>query len=144
MSTVTCLSRYFTHIAKTNRKVHYLHFPGQLIPCFATTLSITFFASGDTDSYFTIKYTWNDTKLQNLDFSDVENSKQPGLIKQDIYQSPALLKRFYTLSQSNRNSSLPQHRIVNKDGVSVEDKLVLFCQYGNLFRDCDMLEGNLI
>ena len=98
-------------------------------------------SSGDTDSYFTIKYTWNDTKLQNVDFSDVENSKQPGLVKQDIYQSPALLKRFYTLSQSKRNSSLHHHRIINKDGVSVEDKLVLFCQYGNLFRDCDMLEG---
>ena len=105
-------------------------------------LDLYFMHLGDTDSYFTIKYTWNDTKLPNIEFADVENSKQASLVKENVYQSPVLLKRFYTVSKSkNKTSSLPLHRVVNKAGVTVEDKLVLFEQYGNLFRDCDRLEG---
>ncbi len=59
------------------------------------------------------------------------------------------LKRFYLIPNQNDSETRTwaQHRHVSnantETGIKVEEELFLFYQYGNLFRDCDMLEGNL-
>jgi hypothetical protein len=81
----------------------------------------------DTSSYIAISYLHDDhAKFSNVD-------KYIG--NKTDYQSPAYIRRFYQPQIVRTNVSTD---VVLKE---VMDLVVLFEQYGNLFRDCDNLEG---
>lgn len=94
----------------------------------------------DTDSYFIIRYFW-----------DPRAKSRPPQFPANIsyYEPPALLHRY----EHTANVTRTVWAYNGIDNVTValsrpqtqklEDDVILFVQYGNLFRDCDNLEGEL-
>lgn len=56
-----------------------------------------------------------------------------------MYQPPILVHKYY----SHNISQLPPDTLDNSSWAA-ETTIILFVQYGNLFRDCDNLEGKII
>ena len=93
----------------------------------------------DTNSYVLLRYFW-DAKARS-----VRDPKFPGTNFED--QPPALLHNYYSLDNVIFNITTwnGTHNVTYiEEATRVhrhEDIIVLFIQYGNLFRDCDSLES---
>ena len=91
----------------------------------------------DTDTYLLLRYFWD---------PDRDKFRPPTFPGTEAhYQPPALLHRYYATrtvnvtyvnSTDNGTYTQQQHQTHKH-----EDVIVLFTEYGNLFRDCDDLEG---
>ena len=88
----------------------------------------------DTKSYIQLWY-----KRKQIDSVDNEEEEEPLLHQETLYQPPIFVSNFF----KNDNTHIQQKKssviTSNLEGGMV----VLFQQYGNLFRDCDALEGKL-
>lgn len=86
----------------------------------------------DTKSYIQLWY-----KRKHIDNVDNEEEEEPLLHQETLYQPPIFVSNFF----KNDNTHIQQKKssviTSNLEGGMV----VLFQQYGNLFRDCDALEG---
>ena len=96
----------------------------------------------DTDSYIKIDYYW-----------DLRARTQPlpvGCQKTTHYQSPALVYKYFYLETYSANRTYYDGCDNVTEQVTVtrvhrwQDIIVLYVQYGNLFRECDSLEGEFI
>ena len=89
----------------------------------------------DTNTYFLIRHTW------------AGSARAERMMTSEHYQPPALLTREYYF----RNVSMERVTFNGTDNITeiiwrtetvqYQDTLVLFVEYGNLFRNCDDLEG---
>jgi len=86
----------------------------------------------DTKSYIQLWY-----KRKHIDSVDNEEEEEPLLHQETLYQPPIFVSNYF----KNDNTHIQQKKssviTSNLEGGMV----VLFQQYGNLFRDCDALEG---
>ena len=101
----------------------------------------------DTESYIMVTHLWSSTIKSSARHNDAVSkySKLNSFTNTSYYEPPALLHKQIWLAPPHTNTS---HRLhLNRSVTShrrtlrTKDKLVLFVQYGNLFRDCDDLEG---
>ena len=84
-----------------------------------------------TESYFAIRYYWR--PMAGKDHGKTRRHNHRTL----HYQSPAaLVNYFYVENVTSANDTETTTRF-----VKYEDLIVLFVQYGNLFRECHNLEG---
>jgi hypothetical protein len=93
----------------------------------------TVFLPFDTDSYFQINLLPNVTgKYSPARFSQVKTEA--------FYHAPLfLVRRYFQLPGNNTNMLTTNNKVEFE-----EYELDMFEQYGNLFRDCDSLEGMYI
>lgn len=83
----------------------------------------------DTNSYLSL---WYKRKLLPT---------HKDLVKKEIlYQPPILVENYFSVSQ-NISHGTKHSADIHSDMLA--GMVVLFKQYGNLFRDCDALEGNV-
>jgi hypothetical protein len=95
----------------------------------------------DTDSYVLVRY------LRDADAD--RGTLHPHSANLTIYQPPGLLRKYYREYEVRKRVTY----VSGGNNVTVErverirhrsqDVLALFLQYGNLFRDCDNLEGKI-
>ena len=94
---------------------------------------------GDTNSYIEINYYW--------DLTARRRPPPPGIQKVTHYQSPALVYKYFYLETYAVNRSRYDRCGNVTEEVTLthvhrwQDIIVLYTQYGNLFRECDSLEG---
>lgn len=79
----------------------------------------------DTDSYIQLKY------------ESTQSKALPHLHLSVLYQPPVILQKYFYLEDEMRTNT------TSKTGreILASTNIILFVQYGNLFRDCDALEG---
>lgn len=79
----------------------------------------------DTDSYIQLKYESKQSKaLSQLRLSV-------------LYQPPVILQKYFYLEDDKHKNSSNEAR----KEILATTNVILFVQYGNLFRDCEALEG---
>ena len=107
----------------------------------------------DTSSYFVVKYYWDPPPVKTSIFATTPAPKREKIVANYTlvyYQPPALLIKkledyivfedsIHFDGEKNVTVSMP-----TKKTRPLEDKLVLYIQYTNLFRECDILEGRSI
>ena len=102
--------------------------------------TIGFREPGDTKSFFNVTYYQIfPPKYEEQEVTSIRKYNE------SYYQPPALLQKMVTLNitynATNGNITIPGPIDVEKASKHV---IVIFQQYGNLFRDCDDLEGNAL
>jgi hypothetical protein len=85
----------------------------------------------DTKSYIQVWY-----KRKHIDRVDNEE-EEPLLHQETLYQPPIFVSNFFKNDKTHLQQKKSSVITSNLEGGMV----VLFQQYGNLFRDCDALEG---
>ncbi len=101
--------------------------------------STTLIDPGDTDSYLQIQYYWNPR---------AKRQKKPAGTKKVLhYQPPALVYKYYYVRNHTFNVTYYDkddnytEQITETRIHRWQDTIILYVQYGNLFRECDSLEG---
>lgn len=61
--------------------------------------------------------------------------------KEILYQPPILVENYFVVAQNQSNISDDTQHSADIHSDMLAGMVVLFKQYGNLFRDCDALEG---
>lgn len=93
----------------------------------------------DTNSYYVIKYFWDSAA------SKTELPDGPG--HEVHYQSPSFVNKYFKMV----NVTYEEVACINRLNITVkktrqelrnfEESIILYYQYGNLYRDCEALEG---
>jgi hypothetical protein len=83
----------------------------------------------DTDSYVSLWY-----KRKMLP------KRKDSFKKEVLYQPPILVENYFSVTTNISES--PEKKSADIHSDMLAGMVVLFEQYGNLFRDCDALEGN--
>ena len=94
----------------------------------------------DTDSYFMIRYNRITRGNVHPEPADILRGNET------VYQPPAIVHKhfawhFENITVVNATNSTPAEYEIRRVKIPTHDAIVLFEQYGNLFRDCDDLEG---
>lgn len=104
----------------------------------------------DTNSYFVVKYYWDPPPVKTSIFATTPIPKKEEIVANYTlvyYQPPVvLMKKIEEFIETEFSQQFDGKNNITvgtpvRKKRSVEDSLVLYVQYTNLFRECDILEG---